>query len=129
MITISIIFPKGVTLILVDHVVFLLVLICHYDPINIPLVHSQPKNKNKMMNSHCRDVAVVSRCLLKERWSYQGNGHFVKKNKENPRYMYSCIGLRQLTTISQKEVTNAFQQKNSVPLIKNYFRHYHAIKA
>ena len=59
--------------------------------INIPLVHSQPKNKNKMMNSHCRDVAVVSRSLLIERWSYQGNGHLSKRTRENPKYMYSCM--------------------------------------
>ena len=82
MIMASVNFPKRVTLILLDiHVVFLLVLICHYNAINIPLVHSQAKNKNKMMNSHCRDVAVVSRCLLIERWSYQGNAHFCQKGK------------------------------------------------
>ena len=82
MIMVSVIFPKRVTLILVEHVALIFLLVI--TPINIPLVHSPPRNKNKMMNSHCRDVAVVSRSLLIERWSYKGNGHLSKRTRENP---------------------------------------------
>lgn len=106
-----------------------------YNPINIPLVHSQPKDKNKMMNSHCRGVAVISRiqCLLIERWSIKGMASFVKKDKRKSQIQCTCTAAWSqtvtVTMISQIEVNNALQQKNSVPLTKDYFHHYHAIKA
>ena len=54
---------------------------------------------------------------------------FVKKDTGKSYVDVQLHGLRQLTMISQIEVNNALQQKNSNPLTKDYFHHYDAIKA